>query len=363
MLVTAVPLGGRKTLGSRAADPASPLRHIDANLASTVALIASFGVLIVFSATRHRNDPSGLGHNYYFVQRQGAFVIVGLGLMVLAAVVDYRVIRDFAGLLYAGMVLILVAVLSPLGRNTKGAQAWIQVGSIQLQPSELAKVAMIVVLAAYLSADRTELDFRRFVTALGLAARPMLLIQAQPDLGTNLVFGAILLTMLVVAGVRARYLAVLGLLVVVAAVAVVQLGVLQKYQVDRLTAFTNPNADTQGATYNLDQSKTTIGSGGLLGKGLFNGQQTNLAYVPEQHTDFIFTAVGEQLGLAGSAALLILFAILVWRVWRTATLAKDLSGTLICVGVLAMIVFQVFENVGMTMGIMPVTGIPLPFMC
>jgi rod shape determining protein RodA len=145
-------------------------------------------------------------------------------------------------------------------------------------------------------------------------------------------------------------------------VAVVQFGVLQKYQVHRLTSFVSPNADVRGATYNLDQSKTTIGSGGVFGKGIFTGPQTNLAYVPEQHTDFIFTAVGEQVGLVGSAALLALFAVMIWRIWRSANLAKDHAGTLICAGVLAMLVFQIFENVGMTMGIMPITGIPLPFM-
>jgi rod shape determining protein RodA len=360
--VATTALPRRLQAGTRAADPAAPWRHVDGILVGAVLTIAAFGVLMVFSATRHRNDPSGLGHDYFFVQRQAVFVLVGVVVMAIAAAIDYRIIRDFAALIYVGMITLLLAVISPLGSNSKGAQAWIQLGSFQLQPSEISKIALIICLAAYLSAHRSELGFRRFFVALVLAGVPMLLIQAQPDLGTNLVFAAILLGMLVVAGVRARHLALLGMLAVVAAVAVIQLGVLQKYQVDRLTTFFNPAADVQGSTYNLDQSKTTIGSGGVLGKGLFDGKQTNLAYVPEQHTDFIFTAVGEQLGLVGSAALLILFAIVVWRVWRTASLAKDLAGTLICVGVLAMIVFQIFENVGMTMGIMPVTGIPLPLM-
>ena len=360
MATTALPR--RLQAGTRAADPAAPWRHIDGVLLSTVLAIAGFGVLMVFSATRHRNDPGGLGHNYYFLERQAAFVIAGVVVMAIATAIDYRVIRDFAALVYVAMLTVLLAVLSPLGSNSKGAQAWIQLGSFQLQPSELSKIGLIICLAAYLSSSRGEVTFRRFTTTLVLAGVPMLLIQAQPDLGTNLVFAAILLGVLLVAGVRGRHLAVLGVLAVVAAVAVVQLGVLQKYQVDRLSGFINPSANVQGSTYNLDQSKTTIGSGGVLGKGLFDGKQTNLAYVPEQHTDFIFTAVGEQLGLVGSAALLVLFAIVVWRVWRIAALAKDLSGTLICVGVLAMIVFQIFENVGMTMGIMPVTGIPLPLM-
>ena len=348
--------------GGRQVDAAAPRHHVDFALIGSVLLLSSFGVLMVFSATRHRDDPSGLGHNYYYLQRQGLFVVIGIGVMAVTALVSYRAIRDFAALIYVGTILILAAVLSPLGSNSKGAQAWIQLGSFQLQPSEFAKIGVIVSLAAYCSAHHGELHFSRFVNVVLIAAFPMLLVQAQPDLGTNLVFGAILVAVLLVAGVRARHLLLLAMLGIVAAVAVVQLGILQKYQLDRLTNFVNPTADVKGSTYNLDQSKTTIGSGGVLGKGLFDGQQTNLAYVPEQHTDFIFTAVGEQLGLVGSAALLAVFALFVWRIWRTATLAKDLAGTLICVGVLAMVVFQIFENVGMTMGIMPVTGIPLPFL-
>jgi rod shape determining protein RodA len=167
--------------------------------------------------------------------------------------------------------------------------------------------------------------------------------------------------MLVVAGARPRHMAALTLLGIAAVVMVFQLGVLKAYQVDRLGAFLDPAGDTQRSTYNLNQSKIAIGSGGLTGKGLFKGTQTNLSYVPEQETDFIFTVVGEELGLVGSGALLALFAVAIWRIWRTASLAKDQFGSLVCIGVLAMLVFQIFENVGMTMGIMPITGIPLPF--
>jgi rod shape determining protein RodA len=252
-------------------------------------------------------------------------------------------------------------VLSPLGASHKGQQASFDVGSFQLQPSEYAKVALVLCVAAFAANAREEVDGRRLLAVLGLAAIPMALIYLQPDLGTALVFVAMLLGMLVVAGARARHL--VGLLVVgiVAMVAVVQFGVLKQYQLDRLTSFLD-RGDTQRAAYNLNQSKTAIGSGGVLGKGLFHGTQTNLSYVPEQHTDFIFTAVGEQLGLIGSALLLAMFAVVVWRTWRSAALAKDLPGTLVCVGVLAMFTFQIFENVGMTMGIMPITGIPLPFL-
>jgi len=200
------------------------------------------------------------------------------------------------------------------------------------------------------------------MTVMGLAAVPMGLIYLQPDLGTDLVFGAILLGVLVVAGARPRHIAVLGLLAVIGMAAVVQVGVLKQYQLDRLTAFADPKSDTQRSAYNLEQSKIAIAHGGAFGTGLGQGTQTNLSFVPEQQTDFIFTVVGEELGFVGAFTLLALFAVVVWRTWRTATLARDLFGTLICVGVLAMFVFQIFENVGMTMGIMPITGIPLPFM-
>jgi rod shape determining protein RodA len=262
--------------------------------------------------------------------------------------------------LYGGTVLVLLAVKSPLGSTSKGAQAWFDVGPFQLQPSEFAKLVLIVTIAAYVAAHRGELDLRRLGIALAIAALPMGLIYLQPDLGTALVFVAVLMGMLLVGGARPRHLVALTLVGVVAVVAVINLGVLKQYQLDRLGAFIKPDADTQRSAYNLNQSKIAIGSGGLAGKGLGKGPQTNLSYVPEQHTDFIFTVVGEELGFFGSSLLLVLFGIVVWRTWRAAALSKDLFGTLVCVGVLSMLVFQVFENAGMTMGIMPITGIPLP---
>jgi rod shape determining protein RodA len=190
---------------------------------------------------------------------------------------------------------------------------------------------------------------------------PFALIYKQPDLGTALVLGAILFGVLMVGGLQTRHLALLGGIALIGVVLVLHFGVLKKYQQERLSAFLNSSSNSE-ATYNVNQSKIAIGSGGVAGEGLFKGTQTNLSYVPEQQTDFIFTAVGEQLGLVGSALLLSLFVLIVWRTWRAAATARDATGTLICVGVLAMLVFQIFENVGMTMGIMPIAGIPLPFM-
>ena len=345
----------RSPMASR--NPTAAWRHLDVTLLVSVLLIAGLGVLMVYSATKHRMpvDPE------FFLKRQAVFTLLGVGVMALVAAVDYRVFRDFAPPIYLGAVVLLVLVLTPLGSSRKGAQSWFQLGSFQLQPSELAKIALIICIAAYCTAYRGDLDVRRMLTVLGLAVTPMVLIQAQPDLGTVMVFVAILLGTLLVAGVQARHMAALLLLGVVGLVAVLQLGVLKEYQRDRLGAFLDPGGDPV-RSYNLNQSQIAIANGGLAGKGLFNGSQTKLAYVPEQHTDFIFTVVGEELGLIGSGLLLVLFALVVWRTWRAAALAKDACGTIVCVGVLAMLVFQIFENVGMTMGIMPIAGIPLPFM-
>jgi rod shape determining protein RodA len=339
---------------------ASPWRHVDLSLATSILVLASFGLLMIYSATRSRLDEAGVDPQYY-LQRQAMFVAIGLGVMVATSVIDYRVFRDFAPVIYAGTVGLLMLVLV-LGAEHKGQQASFDIGPFQLQPSEFAKVSLIVCLAAYASSIRGDIDGRRLLAILGLAGVPMGLIYLQPDLGTSLVFGAILLGMLLVSGAKARHLVALLVVAVIAVVAVVNLGVLKDYQYQRLTSFLEPESDTGRSAYNLAQSKTAIGSGGIAGKGLFQGTQTNLSYVPEQHTDFIFTAVGEQLGLIGSALLLALFALVAWRTWRSAALAKDAGGTLICVGVLAMLTFQIFENVGMTMGIMPITGIPLPFL-
>ena len=356
--------GGRSFglgLGARARREASPWLHLDLVLVSSVIAIAGLGVLMVYSATRRKLEASGIEPTYY-LNRQLVFMVLGIAVMAGATLIDYRVFRDRAPVVYVATVVLLLAVLTPLGSASKGTQAWFQLGAFQLQPSEWAKIAMIVCLAAYASLHRGDLDSQRLLVVLALAALPMALILQQPDLGTDLVFVAILLGVMLVAGARARHLLILLGLGVLGIVAVLQLGLLQQYQQERLTAFLDPTEDTQRSTYNLNQSKIAIANGGVTGRGLFKGSQTNLSYVPEQHTDFVFTVVGEELGLAGSATLLALFALVVWRTWRAAALARDLSGTLICVGVLAMFVFQIFENVGMTMGIMPITGIPLPFM-
>jgi rod shape determining protein RodA len=297
-------------------------------------------------------------------------MVVGVVVMAVVAAVDYRHFRDWAPVIYGLSVLMLVAVYA-VGHKSKGAQAWFQFGSYQLEPSEFAKIGLIIALASYCAARKGHLRARSLAVVLVLSAIPFALIYKQPDLGTALVLAAVLVAVLLIGGASGRHLLLLAGIAVVLGVGVVHFGVLKSYQQARLTSFVNspdqPSAallrSPAGANeYNLAESKVAIGDGGLTGKGIGNGTQTNLGYVPEQRTDFIFTAVGEQLGLVGSGLLLLLFAIVIWRTWRAAILARDLVGTLICVGVLAMLVFQVFENIGMTMGIMPVAGIPLPLM-
>ncbi len=360
MASVSVPRRGVGISGSARRTPAAAWRHIDLGLALATIGVASFGLLMIYSATRDKLIAQGLDPGYY-LKRQVAFVLVGIVVMGVVASIDYRRLKDFAPAFYVASVVALVLILSPLGKKSKGAQAWFQIGAYQLEPSEFAKIAVIVGLAGICASYKGRLGGRELMVVLGLAAVPLALIYRQPDLGTALVIGAILVGVLLVGGLQTRHLAVLVVVGVVAVVAVLHFGALKQYQRDRLTAFLDSNSNVQ-ATYNLNQSKITISSGGISGKGLFKGSQTNLSYVPEQQTDFIFTAVGEQLGLVGSALLLSLFVLIVWRTWRAATTARDPTGTLICVGVLAMLVFQIFQNVGMTMGIMPITGIPLPFM-
>ena len=361
MVTAAVPRRGVGISGSARRTPAAAWRHVDLGLAVATVGIACFGLLMIYSATHDKLAAKGIDPAYY-LKRQAVFLVLGIGVMVVVASIDYRRLRDFVPVLYGGSIFMLLAIFSPLGHKSKGAQAWFQIAGYQFEPSEFAKVALIMALAGFCASYKGRLGGRELAIVLGLAAVPFALIYVQPDLGTALVLAAILISVLLVAGLRARDLAILAAVGVIGVLAVLQLGVLKNYQKQRLTAFLDQSTNTQASAYNLNQSKIAIGSGGPTGKGLGKGTQTNLSYVPEQHTDFIFTAVGEQLGLVGSALLLSLFMLMVWRIWQAASSARDLTGTLMCVGVLAMLVFQIFENMGMTMGIMPIAGIPLPFM-
>ncbi len=341
-------------------NPEAPHRHLDWSIVALALALALVGLATIFSATKGQGPTPYTG----MVVRQMVALLLGLSLMAALAFVDYHKLREWAVLFYPATLGLLGGVLV-LGQNVKGAQAWFAFGPFQLQPSEPAKLALIVVLAAYLSAHRHQLSLGRVVVTLTLAAVPMALILAQPDLGTMLVFAVVSLTLLAVAGVRARHLAALLLAGILGTVAVLNSDLLAQYQRDRLLVFIDQASDQEtglAESYNVDQSETAISLGGLTGRGWGKGPQTQEGVVPEQQTDFIFTVVGEELGFVGATVVLALFLALALRVLRVAQLAKDDFGALLCCGVLAMVVFQVFENVGMSMRIMPVTGIPLPFL-
>lgn len=354
----------RSTGASLRTDPTAPWRHIDWILVSCVVTIAAVGLLMVFSTSRGATPP------YYYAKaaKQLLYIVVGLVCVGAVFLVDYRHFRDWAPFIYGASVALLLLVLTPLGSSHKGAQGWFELGMFQLQPSEFAKIAVIIGISGLAAHYRGQLDLRRLAVLLAVSGVPIALVLAQNDLGSALVFVAIVPTILWVAGARAKHLVILALAGVVVAGGIVNSGKLQTYQRDRLTVFvqqdskTGPVTHHDDAAYNLDQAKIAIGHGGFTGRGLFNGSQTNTGQVPEQDTDFIFTAVGEQFGFVGAGVLLAVMALMIMRIWRTATLARDEFGTYVCVGVLAMFLFQIFENVGMTMGIMPITGLPLPFM-
>jgi rod shape determining protein RodA len=333
-------------------DPTAPLRHLDPVLLFCALALSVIGIVAVYAATRARFGDA-------YLVRQTAFVLIGVAVMGVIAFVDYHKLHDWAWLFYAATTALLVLVISPLGSQSKGAQAWFALGPFQLQPAEFSKLSLIGALAFLLSEWKGDIDLRRLVALLAVAGFPMALIMLQPDLGLVLILSVITIALLVVGGVPAKYLAILAVLGVVGVVGVLNSPILKEYQVNRLTAFANPDDKSNPATYNIDQSKQAIASGGVSGQGLFQGPQTRLGFVPEQETDFIFTSVAEQFGFVGSAVVLGLYGVLCYRTWRIAQIARDPFGTYVCIGVLAMFAFSVFENVGMAMGIMPVTGIPL----
>jgi rod shape determining protein RodA len=342
-------------------NPASPWRHLDLGLIGATAAVALLGVLMVWSATRSTVQQAGLP-SHTFLVRQAMYVAVGMGVMALVALFDYRRYYELAPAIYTGGILLLVGVLTPLGQVVNGSRSWYGFGAFQLQPAEPMKVAVILLVAGILANHRRSgiVDARRVLLSLAALALPAGLILLQPDLGSTLVFIAIAFGMLLVGGASPRHLAAVALVGIIGVIGVVELGLIKPYQMDRFTSFLD--AGNAGDTaYNAQQAQTAIGAGGVVGAGLFQGTQTKLRYVPEQQTDFIFTVVGEELGFLGSATLLILYGVVLWRIWRAAAVARDTFGTLVCVGVFCMILFQVFENMGMAMGIMPITGIPLPF--
>jgi len=335
-------------------------------LGATLGLVA-YGFLMIYSATH--TDPT-VDSPFYYVRSQSLGLALGMVFLLVLSAVDYRRLARYQVYIYAGcLVLLILTLLVGSGGEEVGAKRWLEYKFFHLQTSELVKFLLIVAFASVL-AEGVELRgrFRFVVLSVLYVLVPGVLVFLQPDLGTSLVFVAVLLTMLVVWGIRLTHLGVLlgagafaGVFALRVLPSVFGVHLLRDWQVQRLMVFLHPEKDPQGAGYQLIQSKIAVGSGLFSGKGYLQGTQHNLAFLPERHTDFIFAVIGEELGFLGSILLLGLFAVVVWRAFRIARLSRDLYGTLIAAGVAGVIVFQVFVNVGMTIGIMPVTGLPLPF--
>ena len=343
----------------------SLVHGFDPVLTAVVGLLLFIGTLLVWAATRDWYIRNGLDGQYY-LKRHIINILIGLVLAYGVTVIDYRLLRAYTPFLWGAGVLGLIIVLIPgLGAEVNGAKAWIALpGGFQIQPAELAKISIIIGMSMVLSERTHDSDgpsSRDVLQSLVVAALPVLLIILQPDMGTILIISAAVVTIIAVSGAPARWVTALILLAVLGGFVAVKAGVVSEYQVNRLQTFVDPNADTQGAGYQLRQARITVGSGGLIGTGLFNGPQTNGRFVPEQQTDFIFTVAGEQLGFVGSGSILILYLILLMRGFSIARRTTDPFGRLVCTGVIAWFAFQLFENIGMTLGLMPMTGVPLPF--
>lgn len=337
---------------------------VDPLLILSVMAITAMGALLVYSATRGpatELDPADTS----FLTRQVFFAVVGAGLGLFAALINIERIRSLVSVAYISTLGLLLGILL-FGADINGTQAWYRLGGFTFQPSEPGKLVLIVTLATVFSGDRV--GFQRMAAGLLLAGVPIGLILLQPDLGTVLVYIVVTAVMIMMSNISMRLILLLVLAAITAITMIFTSDVLEDYQKDRLTVFVLDDeavaelgADAVRVAYNAEQSQIAIGNGGLTGTGLFQGTQTSSNLVPEQQTDFIFSVAGEELGFRGAAILLVLFAVVVVRIWRVAVRASDEFDRLMAVGVMSMFVFQVFQSAGMTMGMMPVTGIPMPF--
>ncbi|KPC59061.1 rod shape-determining protein RodA [Streptomyces chattanoogensis] len=344
----------------------SVVRRLDWILLLAALVMSLMGAMLVFSATRNRTELNH-GDEYYFFLHHLLNLGIGLGLATATIWLGHRTLRGAIPVLYGLSVILALLVLTPLGATINGSRSWLAIpGGFSLQPAEFAKITitlgMAMILAARVDAgDRPHPDHRTVVQGLGLAAIPVAIILLMPDLGSVMVLGAIILGVLLSSGASNRW--ILGLLGtgVVGCLAIWQLGLLDDYQIARFAAFANPSLDPAGVGYNTNQARIAIGGGGLTGSGLFHGSQTTGQFVPEQQTDFIFTVAGEELGFLGAGMIIFLLGVVLWRACRIARETSELYGTIVAAGIIAWFSFQAFENIGMTLGIMPVTGLPLPF--
>lgn len=334
------------------------LTHFDVPLLLSTAALSLLGLAAIFSATRGI-DPEEF--NRFYLNRQALFLIVGALLLGAVAVVDYRKLRLAAWPIYLISAAVLGLVLTPLGSERNGSQAWFVVGDYQIQPSEMAKVVLIFSLGHFLARCGGVLSLRQFLTALAITAVPVVLIAFQPDLGTALVYAVVSLGMMIVAGAQLRHVAVLAVAGITSLGIVLNSNLIREYQRQRLVSIIDPPR-TGIDVFNVEQSQIAIGNGGLTGLGYGQGTQTRSGLVPAQETDFIFTVIGEDLGFVGSAVALAVLGLLIWRTWKTARVAGDLFGCLIATGVFCMILYQSFQAAGMSVGIMPVIGVPMPLL-
>jgi rod shape-determining protein RodA len=350
--------GKLRGLARRAFDRKSPFRHFDWILLGGVLALSLIGTLLVWSAT-----AGSAGHGY--LMRQLLVIALGLVIMVGVSFLDYRQLKLYAPIVYVLSCIGLLVVLTPLGSIVNGAHSWISLpGGFQQEPSEYAKLSVILVSAMILGEVRqgdTRPKLRAVVIALAISAVPIVLVMAEPDLGVVMLLLALMVGLIALSGIRLYWL--FGGLAAgaLALTAVVNLHLLKSYQASRLTSFLHPSADPRGTGYSAAQSKISIGSGGLFGQGLFHGQLISGNFVPEQHTDFIFAVAGEELGFVGCAVIIALLALVLVRALRIAGKADDQFGMLVAAGIAIWFGVQAFINIGMTMGIMPVTGLPLPF--
>ena len=338
--------------------------RLDWLLVLAVTVLLALGTVLVWSATAERDTLTG-GDPQAFLRKHLVNIAIGLVLSVLVTAVDHRWIRMLAPVLYLASLVGLVLVLV-MGSTINGSRSWIVIGGMSIQPAEFAKLAVVAGMALIV-AERTEGSWRNrdvghldVVLMLGVAALPALLILAQPDLGTMLVLLATVFGVIATSGAPRVWLAGLAGGGALAAAAAVRFGMLADYQLDRFMAFTDPTLDPRGAGYNTEQARIAIGNGGVFGQGLFEGSQTRSGFVPEQQTDFIFTVAGEELGLVGAGVVILVLGVVIWRALTIAAQADDLFGRLAAAGVACWFGFQSFQNIGMCLGIMPVTGVPLP---
>jgi rod shape determining protein RodA len=340
-----------------------PTRTIDWVLMAAVGALTIIGAFMIYSATRPRLLNRG-ADPFQFVQRQIIFVIIAIVVMAVVMWMDYVQLRGSAELFYA-VTIVLLILLFVAGSVTGGARLSFDVGPIAIQPSEIGKVSTLLLLAGFLADDDANtVRYERFIQSLFIVGVPVALVAIQPDLGSASVFVACAMGVLLVAGADIKYIILITSLAIVSVIAGVVSGVVKDYQLRRITGFLNQNSDSAALQTLVTQvrfAKRAVATGGFFGKGYLNGPLTNGAFIPVQSTDFVFSAVGEQFGMLGSGIVLGLFGVVLWRVYRIARIAQDRLGFLICTGVFTMILWQAFQNIGMTMGITPVSGVPLPF--